>query len=232
MLIVGLTGGIATGKSTVSKRLRDHHHIVIVDADAVAHEVVEPGKPAYNEIVKQFGSVTPDLVLPDGKLNRPALGRTVFGNPDRLRVLNSIVHPAVRKTMAWQIAKSWVQGEKIVVADVPLLFEAKLDQFVGLSVAVLCDEEIQFERLRARDPHLSEDDAHRRIASQMPLSEKRRRADCVIENDGSLEDLNAKVDAVVADIMPSEMRTWAQRVPPIGLGYALWAYLFPVRSNM
>lgn len=232
MLIIGLTGGIATGKSTVSKRLKDYHHIVVVDADRVAHEVVEPGRPAYNEIVNYFSAIDPDVVLADGTLNRPALGRIVFGNADHRRKLNSIVHPAVRKSMAWQIAKAWISGEKLVVADVPLLFEANLDRFVGVSVAVLCDEDLQYQRLRARNPHLSEEDARQRIASQMPLSEKQKKAAYVIENNGSLEELNSKVDAFVANATPSALRTWAQRVPPIGLTYALWAYLFPIRSQI
>ncbi|GME71670.1 unnamed protein product [[Candida] boidinii] len=129
MLIVGLTGGIACGKSTVSKRLEEHHKLPIVDADKIAREIVQPGKPSYNKIVTYFGQKIPNLVNDDNTLNRQALGGYVFANKDELRVLNSFTHPEVRKQMVWNVIKAWLSFEKMVILDVPLLFESKLDVY-------------------------------------------------------------------------------------------------------
>lgn len=228
MLIVGLTGGIATGKSTVSKRLREQYGAAVVDADVIAREVVEPGKPAYNAIIDYFGGITPHLVLSDGsrQLNRAALGKTVFGNDKHRKILNSIVHPAVRKAIAWEVLVYWIKGRSVVFLDVPLLFESKLDFFCGTSLAVLSSDELQYERLRMRDAQLSEQDARERIAAQMPLETKRNRADLVIENNGDLGDLYAELDRVMKNPPVSRpvWLTWIQWVLPIGLLWGLYTY--------
>lgn len=228
MLIVGLTGGIATGKSTVSKILKKKFDYSIIDADVIASEVVEPGKPAYNAIVDYFGGITPHLVKDDGsrELDRSILGRTVFGNDMHRKVLNSIVHPAVRKAIAWEVLSYWLRGYKLVILDIPLLFEGKLDRFTGLNVAVLCDDEVQFKRLISRDQHLSEKDARERISSQMPSKTKRELADVIIENDGQIEDLIAKLDqfSKLKPMNPSFFVTLLQWIPPIGLLWGLYVY--------
>lgn len=228
MLIVGLTGGISTGKSTVSKRLKEQYGAAVVDADIIAREVVEPGKPAYNAIIDYFGGITPHLVQSDGsrQLNRAALGKTVFGNDKHRKILNSIVHPAVRKAIAWEVLMYWLKGRSVVFLDVPLLFESKLDLFCGLSLVVLSSDEIQYERLRARDTQLSETDARERIAAQMPLEAKRARADIVIENDGNIEDLYAEIDRVVKNPPVSRpfWLTWVQWILPVGLLWGLYTY--------
>lgn len=224
MLILGLTGGIATGKSTVSKRFKSHYIIPVVDADVIAREVVDPGMPAYRAIVEYFSDITPQLLNEDGSLNRGALGRTVFENERHRQKLNSIVHPAVRKAMAWQILKAWLCGNSIVVLDVPLLFESKLDKFCGLSMVVTCDDEKQLERLLERDRDLSVSDAKNRIASQMTMEEKVKRADLVIDNNGSIEELYTKLDAAINSVKPGTLRTLLQLFPPFGLLFALVSY--------
>lgn len=224
MIIIGLTGGIATGKSTVSKQLRTQYHKPVVDADAIAHDVVEPGTAAYKEIVRFFGEAVPDLVPAAGApLNRAALGRAVFNNDAYRHKLNGIVHPAVRKEIAKQVLEHWLRGSDSVVLDVPLLFETGLDKFCGVTLAVLCSEDTQLERLRLRDPLLTEAEARARIAAQMPLQEKRARADVVLDNDGDLQQLFEALDALVR--RPPFLRPWwltlLQWFPPVG---ALWAF--------
>ena len=223
MIIIGLTGGISTGKSTVSKQLKTQYHLPIVDADLIAREVVEPGKPAYKEIVRYFHNLVPGLLIEDSKqLNRPALGKAVFNNEMYRKKLNSIVHPAVRSEIAKQVIKNWVLGKSAVILDVPLLFETRLDKFCGVNVAVLCSEESQLERLMKRD-NISEEDAKSRIAAQMPLSEKRARADIVIENNGTLDELFSTLHQI-ANRPPFKRPHWLtflQWIPPIG---ALWAF--------
>lgn len=233
MLILGLTGGIATGKSTVSSHLRSEHNIPIIDADVIARQVVEPGTPAYAKIVAHFQDKVPDLLLPPAEqdkalstntpgpryLNRPALGRAIFGNEKERLFLNSVVHPAVRREMLRQAVVAYLRGHDIVVLDVPLLFESKLDRFCSTSVVVACSPELEFTRLRARDAHLTEEDARQRIASQMDLDVKRSKAGLVIENDGTLEELKARVDEVVEKVKPSKVSTLVAWLgPPVALG--------------
>lgn len=227
MIILGLTGGIATGKSTVSKRLRDLHGIPVVDADVIARQVVEPGTPAYKAIVAHFGpsvllapedGTTPTTTGP-APLDRPALGRAIFGNePERL-FLNSVVHPAVRKEMLRQVAVAYFKGCDLIILDVPLLFESKLDRFCSSTAVVACSEELELERLLARDAYLSHDDATKRIASQMPIDDKRRLAKHVIDNNGTLEALYAQVDDLVRKVRPSPIVTYAEWLgPPVATG--------------
>ncbi|GME73399.1 unnamed protein product [Ambrosiozyma monospora] len=227
MLIVGLTGGIASGKSTVSKRLHEHHSLTIVDADKIAKEIVEPGKPAYNKIVSHFQPNLPNLVDPETKaLNRPVLGKYVFENKSELQVLNSITHPAVRRQMIWEIIKSWFSFDKMVILDVPLLFEAKLDEFCGVNVCVICDGELQLERLMARNPELSAEDCKNRIKNQMSNEVKISKSDVVIENNSTREKLYEEVDKIVKQLMPSTFWSYFEvLIPPVGLASALIVYL-------
>lgn len=226
MLILGLTGGIATGKSTVSKRLASAHNLPIVDADLIARQVVEPGTPAYAQIVAHFSAQVPDLVLPSGALNRPALGRAVFGNEPNRLFLNGVVHPAVRREMLRQVVVAFLRGCDVVVLDVPLLFESNLARFCSTTVVVACDEDLELQRLLDRDAHLTEEDARKRIASQMPLDEKRKRAQHVIENSGTLEELDKQVDELLSKVRPSKVSTLATWLgAPVALGgvaIALW----------
>ena len=214
MLVVGLTGGIATGKSTVSRTLKKLD-VPVVDADLIARQVVEPGKPAYDAIVQTFGD---DLVLPNGELDRPKLGRRVFGDEVARGKLNRITHPAVQKAMLWQVLSYWVRGYRMCVLDVPLLFEGGLDRTCGTVVVVACDDEKQMQRLRARDAHLTEEDARNRVKSQMAMQSKRERADVVLENDGTIEQLEDKVRTFVDQNRPSVLLgTLEWLCPPFGI---------------
>ncbi|KAG7701357.1 hypothetical protein KL933_002806 [Ogataea haglerorum] len=221
MLVLGLTGGIASGKSTVSKRLQEEHHITVIDADKIARQIVEPGRPAYKKIVRYFGGKIPDLVLPDGTLNRPTLGSYVFQNKSELQVLNKITHGQVRKEMLWLMLRSWLKLESIVVLDVPLLFEAGMDIICGTTISVVCDPKIQLERLMERNPELSRAECEKRISSQMSNDDKIKRSDYVLDNNNSLEELNRQVDSVIREVQPSIWVTLLEYIPFIGSLFAI-----------
>lgn len=224
MIILGLTGGIATGKSTVSKRLKEHYNLTIVDADIIARQVVEPGTNAYKAIVRKFGT---DILLPDKTIDRPALGKAVFGNEPNRQFLNSVVHPAVRKEMLRQTIVAYFKGCDLVVLDVPLLFESKIDKFCSSSLVISCSDENQLQRLLKRDPHLSEEDANKRIASQMPMNEKCEKATYVINNDGSLEELYTQLDQLIARIRPNSLINMAEWLaPPVAAGALAFALYY------
>ena len=198
MLLIGLTGSIATGKSTVSSILSSPpYSLPIIDADQLARIVVAPGTSGYDKIVSYFGPSTPDLLLdePGKPLNRPALGRRVFGmSEERKRdraVLNGIVHPAVRWEMYRRLVSAYLRGERAVVLDVPLLFESGLDSLCGVVVVVsVTDPATQMKRLMARDDHLTKEDAQNRVVSQGDVREKARR--CLARNgDGAGEEVTA-----------------------------------------
>ena len=186
MALVGLTGGIATGKSTVAGIFK-RYGATVIDADALAREVVEPGKPAWREIVKTFGKA---VINPDRTLNRQALGTQVFGHPGKLRQLERIIHPRVAREQIRLTKQAALNDPRaIVIYDVPLLFEAGIDKRVDATIVVTADRETQIARLKKRNG-LSRAEALRRIKSQMPLAEKRRRADYTL--DGTLPLLQLK----------------------------------------
>ena len=186
MILVGLTGGIATGKSTVAGMFK-RCGAVVIDADVLARDVVQPGKPAWREIVKAFGKT---VLNPDRTLNRPALGLKVFGHPAKLRQLERIIHPRVAREQIRLTKQAALNDPRaIVIYDVPLLFEAGIDKRVDATIVVTADRETQIARLRKRNG-LSRAEALCRIKSQMPLAEKRRRADYTL--DGTLPLLQLK----------------------------------------
>ena len=176
MILVGLTGSVATGKSTVATMFKQCGAVVI-DADELAHEVVKPGKPAWREIVKTFGKT---VLNPDRTLNRRELGAVVFGNRTKLRRLEHIVHPRVAREQT-RLARHAAQKDPqaVVIYDVPLLFEAGVDKRVDKIIVVTADRETQIARLKQRDV-LSRAEAIRRIRSQMSLAKKIQRADHVL----------------------------------------------------
>ncbi len=261
MLLIGLTGSIATGKSTVSRLLSEPpHSLPVVDADVLARQVVEPGKAAYRAIVAHFGPTTPDLLVPpDGDampeqgpagkgrpINRPALGRLVFGDGAQQKanraVLNSFVHPAVRWAMGRAVLWAWLAGRGAVVLDVPLLFESQLDALCGtVLVVAVSDPATQMARLRARDPHLSADDAANRVRSQVDVRDKARRCEArghgrglVVWNDDGQDELRARVDAAMREIRRASPAWWNRLLwicPPLGLAVAAWTYLQNLRIN-
>lgn len=189
MILVGLTGGIATGKSTVAGMFK-RCGATVIDADALAREVVEPGKPAWREIVKTFGK---DVINPDRTLNRQTLGAMVFGHPAKLRRLERIIHPRVAREQI-RLTKQAARNDPkaVVIYDVPLLFEAGIDTRVDTTIVVTANRETQIARLKKRNG-LSRAEALRRIKSQMPLTEKRRRADHTLDGTLPLPQLKKQV---------------------------------------
>lgn len=216
MLVIGLTGGISSGKSTVSRRLGEVHKIPVIDADKLARDVVEPGEDAYKKIVQHFKENVPDLLLDNKQLNRAALGQWVFGRPDELKILNGITHPAIRYAMFKIVFWYYVKGYGTCVLDVPLLFEANLDVFCGITVSVVCNEVLQLERLMNRNPTMSLEEAKNRINSQICISERIERSDYVLENNETVDKLYAQVDTIVSFIKPTLARTIIEYFPPFG----------------
>lgn len=180
MKIIGLTGSIASGKSTVTRVLRELG-AVVVDADAIVHQLQQPGTPVTEAIGREFG---PGVIRPDGSLDRAALGAIVFADPTRRKALEGIVHPAVRERIWQEVERCRAEGRPAVVLDIPLLFESGWDRLVDEVWVVYVDRESQKARLMARDG-LSPEEAERRMAAQMDLEVKRDRAHRVIDNRGS-----------------------------------------------
>ncbi|KAK7011782.1 dephospho-CoA kinase domain-containing protein [Biomphalaria glabrata] len=185
MFLVGLTGGIASGKSTVTKIFREELGCACIDADAIARQVVEPGTSANKTIRVAFGE---DICFPDGTLNREKLGDIIFHDESKRYKLNSIVHPAVKKQMLWEIFLYFLKGYHFVILDIPLLFETRqLLPFLTFSIVVFCSENQQVKRLMERN-QLSEADAMARIKSQLPLDEKCQMGSFTIDNTGTIEE--------------------------------------------
>lgn len=191
MLSIGLTGGIASGKSTVSAYLR-RLGATVVDADELAREVVAPGTPGLRQVVAAFGEAYLDA---GGALRRRALAARVFADPEARRRLDAIVHPLVARRLEEEVARARSRGERAVVLDVPLLFESGMDRMVDEVWLVAVPPAVQIARLRARDG-LDEAGARARLASQMSLEEKLRRAHVVIWNDGPWEATRRRVAAL------------------------------------
>jgi dephospho-CoA kinase len=181
-MLIGLTGGIASGKSSVSAMIKEMGY-PIIDADLIARKVVEPGERAFIEIVKHFGT---DILDEIGQIARKKLGAIVFNDEKERNVLNEIVHPAVRERMSQEKAQYLKEGHTTIVFDIPLLYESNLFHLVDKVLLVYVNANVQLKRLQERD-QAGELDAKQRIQSQMSLSGKQDRADAVIDNNGTLE---------------------------------------------
>ncbi|MBS4202634.1 dephospho-CoA kinase [Lederbergia citrea] len=190
--IIGLTGGIASGKSTVSKMLEDQG-FTIVDADLAARVVVEQGEDTYKKLVNVFGK---DILLADGAIDRSKLGSIIFHDKEKREMLNSIVHPAVRIRMNEWKEEAIAAGKQTIIYDIPLLFESNLVHLVEKIILVYVDEEVQLKRLVSRNS-LSEAEAKARIASQLPLQDKVDLADAVIDNNGTIGETKQQVEALL-----------------------------------
>ncbi len=194
MLVVGLTGGIATGKSTVSKMFADLG-ARIVDADRIARQVVEPGLPAWQGIVDTFGKT---VLLPDGTIDRVALGDKVFADPEAKKRIDAIVHPFVFEAMAEEIQRiEAADPSAVVILDVPLLIESGMHDHLPEVLLVYVPESVQMERLMRRDGFDAEQ-ATARIRSQMPIEEKRRYATIVIDNSRSIDETSRQIEKAFA----------------------------------
>jgi dephospho-CoA kinase len=202
MLLVGLTGNIASGKSTVAQMLSERGATVI-DADVLARHAVERGTPGYKRIVERWGGA---VLAPDGQLDRAALRGIVFGNAEELEYLNAIVHPEVELMRDRLVREAFERGDRIVVCDIPLLFERHLGENFDRIILVDAPRPLRLERL-VRDRGLREPDAMEMIAAQMPAELKRARADIVIDNDGPLAKLEQDVAAAWAMLLRAERET-------------------------
>ncbi|HEX2602132.1 MAG TPA: dephospho-CoA kinase [Gemmatimonadaceae bacterium] len=199
MLLIGLTGNIASGKSEVAKMLGERGATVI-DADVLSREAVEPDTQALKDIVKRWGK---DILQPDGSLDRKALRQIVFADQNELDALNRIVHPGVTRLRDREIARARERGDAIVVCVIPLLFERNLVEEYDAIVLVDAPRPVRLERLVAARG-LDETEAMNMIAAQMPAELKRARADYCIDNDGSIEDLERDVDALWSSLQRDE----------------------------
>lgn len=180
-LIVGLTGGIATGKSTVANFFKEED-IPVIETDVIARNVMQKGSDVYQAVVDYFGE---EILLSNQDINRKALGQMIFSDTEKRQFLNDTVHPAVQKVMLREIEKYQLEGKKLIIADVPLLFEAGFDRDVDIILIVSLDEETQLKRLMERD-QIDKALAMQKIKSQWPLTEKREKADFVLDNSESI----------------------------------------------
>ncbi|MEI7024817.1 dephospho-CoA kinase [Paenibacillus sp. y28] len=186
---IGLTGGIACGKSTVASLLVGKGAILI-DADRIAREVVEPGTPGLADIAAKFGQA---VLQPDGSLNRKALGAIVFQEAEKRKALEAILHPRIRERMRLLLEEAEAaHPDRLVVVDIPLLYESGLQDNYEQIMVVYVPEAVQIQRLIQRD-QIDEAEARRRIQSQMPIEEKRQRADILIDNSGTLAETERQV---------------------------------------
>lgn len=191
-MIIGLTGSIASGKSTVAKMLAGYD-LPIVDADLVARQVVEPGTETLVKIAEAFGE---DVIKKDGTMDREKVGAIIFHEPAKRKMLNDIIHPAIRVEMIRQREEYLQQGAPHVIMDIPLLFESKLQHFVDKILVVSVKEDVQLERLMKRNL-LSIEEAKARIASQLPISVKEQGADAVIYNNGDIKTTAQQLEAIL-----------------------------------
>jgi dephospho-CoA kinase len=196
MLRIGLTGGIASGKSTVASMLRDLDCPVLA-ADALGHELLEPGQTAYAEVVREFGI---DILDSYGNVDRTALGEIVFADEERRGKLNAILHPRIREIIEkWFAALDQPGGPELAIVEAALIIEAGFNQNLDKLIVCWCRRAQQVERLLERG--LTEEQALRRIAAQMPMEEKRSLADETIDCSGTLEETERAVEQVVKRLM-------------------------------
>ena len=199
MFLIGLTGSIGTGKSTVSKYL-SQQNIPVIDSDQIARDVVKPYSKCWNSIREHFGEDA--INETDGQINRSYLARVIFNNPDERLVLNKITHPEIQKQTFLKALYYWLTFRKFVVFDIPLLFESKIYQsWMNYIVVVKCDPSKQLQRIKVRNGYTDEE-ALSRIESQMSLEEKCKLADFVIDNNGTIEQTFHQIDEILREIKP------------------------------
>ncbi|EDO42163.1 predicted protein [Nematostella vectensis] len=191
MLIVGLTGGIATGKSTVSSIFKSLG-CPVIDADEIAREVVKPNQKAWKAIKRHFGNEVFDV---SGELNREKLSQIIFTDPAKRKVLNDCTHPYIFRTILWELVSACVRGEQFVILDIPLLYETG-------AILSVTNQAQQRKRLIERS-NLTEDEAEQRIEAQLPLEEKCRRATYIIDNSGTKEETNKQVNNLYLELRSS-----------------------------
>ena len=197
-MVLGITGGIASGKSSVCRIFQDRG-LPVVSADLLAREAVRPGTPTLRRLVERFGAEILDAA---GNLDRPALARQIFADSGARSDLNAIIHPAIASLAEARLGGLRSQGEPLIIYEAPLLFEAGAEGRVDRILVVRVDPEVQLQRLMARD-QLPEAEARARIASQLSQDQKVARADFVIDNSGSPEATLRQVDSLLKQLLPS-----------------------------
>lgn len=195
MVVVGLTGGIASGKTTVSRMFQEAG-IPVICADELAHEAVEPGSPALEEIRRTFGE---DVIDGDGGLDRARMAQLVFRDPEKRRILESIIHPRVAEGKNRRIKEFAQSGHRIVMVDVPLLYESGWEKEFDLVVVVHVPPSVQTERLTRRD-NMTPEEARSRLDAQMPIREKKKLADRLVDNSGTPEETLAQVKDIIEEL--------------------------------
>lgn len=187
---IGLTGGIATGKSTVSRML-ESLGAELIDADVIAREIMEPGHPVLARVAEHFGE---DILNPDGTLNRKQLGAVVFSDPEQRKVLNELTHPAIRSEMAARMkALEAADPHRLVVCDIPLLYESGQEELYEQIMVVYVPREVQLERLMERD-NFTVEQASSRLAAQMDIELKKSKADILIDNRYGLDETKRQIE--------------------------------------
>ncbi|XP_063816050.1 dephospho-CoA kinase domain-containing protein [Pseudophryne corroboree] len=224
MFLVGLSGGIASGKSTVVSILRELG-CAVIDADVIAKQVVQPGTPAYSQIVHHFGG---EVLLKSGMLDREKLGAIIFSDPEKRNLLNSITHLSVRRAMLKQTLCYFFLGYRYVILDIPLLFELRnLTRYMKHTVLVYCDPQTQVERFIRRSG-LSREEVLKRLAAQLPIDSKLPLADHVIDNSGDRESTRRQVMLLHSRLESSlgylPIRIAAMAVA-VGLATLMWSLL-------
>ncbi|XP_055923514.1 dephospho-CoA kinase [Eupeodes corollae] len=220
MFLVAITGGIATGKSTVTEVFRKNG-IPIIDADKIARQIVEPGKPAWYKIKEVFGD---EVFLPTREIDREALGKAIFSSNEKRGLLNEITHPRIHRTITMEVFKHLMSGAQYVVLDLPLLFETNiLMDFIHKIITVTCESDQQLERLRKRN-NFNEEDARKRIASQMPLDKKCEKSHFVIDNSGSIEQTQKEAQQIV-QLLNGSRHHWRIRAYILGAFLAVVCFI-------
>ncbi|WP_324824144.1 dephospho-CoA kinase [Sinanaerobacter sp. ZZT-01] len=195
MKVIGLTGGIGSGKSTVSDYLRNKG-ITVLDADQIAREIVLPGKEALKELLAYFGE---EILLENGLLNRKKLGKIVFSDPDKKLKLDQIMHDKIRSQILKKLQDESSQGAPYIILDAPLLLETGMDRIVDQIWIVEMQDTLRISRVMKRD-NLTEEEVKARISQQMSTEEKRKKAHSIIDNSSDLENLYAQVDQLLANL--------------------------------
>lgn len=198
--ILGLTGGIASGKSTADVFFREKQ-IPVIDCDQIAHDILNNGEKGYELVLKQFGK---SILKSDQTINRSALGQIVFDDEKQLKTLNRITHPLIFQEIQAKIALNNPSKNSLVVVDAPVLFEANGQKYCDFTLLIAIPESLQMKRLMLRD-NLSKGAALKRIRSQMPLSQKEKLADFVINNTGTKQDLKSKLEQLLLEIKGEDL---------------------------
>ena len=203
MHVVGLTGGISTGKSTVSNYMQSNG-LNVIDADLIARQVVKRGETCYFAVIDTFG---PEILADDSQIDRAKLGQIIFNNPEKRKLLNQLVHPTIRLHILSQTLLLFLKGKRVAILDTPLLFESGLHRWVHSTCVVYCSEVTQKQRLMGRDG-LNSQDAQSRMNSQMPIDQKRALATHVIDNSNTLSETRKQVDLYIHSLLKPTWIYW------------------------